>query len=221
MERNERGKSRANGHECWHTKANSLFHTDVAPGSFFDLSQCGVPYTLKIPNLPPSFQPKEGYHPVTWCYNMVFDVHMAGAFANRMIWKVPITITPAPAPMLQGMGLLGQIAAPPPPVSFLEPPPPQLGVMALPAQAYFTQIPTNLYLQETDSESRRDFIDPQEDMNNFGAPEGYSVGGPVYPDLGIYAQQQPMFPMPALPAMDMGKTAKVYPTNAAGTQMQR
>ena len=154
------------------------------------------------------------------------------AFANHMTWKVPIVITPAPAPMLQGMGLLGQFAAPPAPVSFLEPPPPLLGAMVLPAQTYFMQIPPNVYQQETDSESRGGFHDPQEDMNNFGPPIGYAggaeggAGGPVYPDLGMYAQQQPLFPMPALPVLDMGGTAKVHPGVGAGAgagaqQMQR
>ncbi|GMI18794.1 hypothetical protein TrLO_g13327 [Triparma laevis f. longispina] len=229
--RHEHGETRVTRMEKWHSKEYELYSADIAPGCVHKLSE-GQPFPLKLPSCPPTFSPKKvdgykGYHPVTWVYDLRFNVQFPGAFGSSMTWHVPITISPAPAPMLQNLGLLGQVPQPTNPVTInLSDPAPfnAPSNMQLPPTSYYTMIPPTNYGFESQppEKDQTQFMDPQEDMNNFGGP--MAPYAPKYPEYTVGAQQAPFYSLPVMPVMEMeglkSSTAQVHPMNNTTMQME-
>jgi hypothetical protein len=155
------------------------------------------------------------------------------AFGGPTQWNtadsvVPITISPAPAPMLQQMGVLGPVPNPAPVTlrggGSLGPPP--QGFMVLPPQAYYGAYPPDLFQPESvgfkPDTNQSNFADKQQDINNFGGLVKYNSDGPLYPNMTPYAQQAPMYPLPPTPQLDTtglkASSAQVAPEDSA---MQR
>ena len=224
-----RETGRARGGACTsHDTEYNLFKHDIPAGTIFKLSD-GKPYSVKLPSVPPTFAPPkdDGFrasHPITWQYRIAFIVKFPGAFGSSLTWDVPITISPAPVPMLQNLGLIGKIPQPINPVVVDVPPgkgddPTQgygLKGMYLPPTAFYTMIPPTNYTPESQAPQKDvgDFTDNQQDLNNFGGPlQPYQPTYPTYANVGC--QQAPLYNLPVMPIMTTtglkNTTAQVAP----------